>query len=142
MSFDITPGKMDVKGERRMTPNEAYNGLISSEPSALGEFTCGDTGYTSIISDGYGRKRDFNFSGSFVSRSSHKSYSCAWRITGMRSCRGSMSLLEVVVRMVQDSTTSPSGDFQDSHRPAKTIGEPSLSRTYRGIFLPPSSLHS
>jgi hypothetical protein len=32
--------------------------------------------------------------------------------------------------MVQDSTTYPSGDFQVSHGPANTMGDPSLSRMY------------
>lgn len=42
-----------------------------------------------------------------------------------------------VVSIVKDSTTSPAGDFQLFHRPANTMGDPSLSRMYHGSFTVP-----
>jgi hypothetical protein len=53
-----------------------------------------------------------------------------------------MRALGVVVMMLQEWITSPDGDFQDSHRPAKAKGSRDLREMNIGVFCLPFQIHS
>ena len=65
-------------------------------------------------------------------------------MTGIRLWMSSISALGAVVMMVQVRRVAPSGERQDSHRPAKTKGFPDLRRMYIGVLplTPGSCRHS
>jgi hypothetical protein len=56
-------------------------------------------------------------------------------MTGMRSWIGRNTALASVVRMVKDSTSSPSGAVHVSHRPARATLAVLLSRIRCGSFV-------
>ena len=118
-------------------------GIIMSGESIFPELTNLDTSYAFIYSAGYGVNR---FLSALVMRgalgSNHRPSCFSGIMTGILLCMGLTTLLGVVVIILQDVTTSPLGDFQESHIPAKPKGLSDFSVILIGIFVFPMFIHS
>src|SRR5690606_9250668 len=86
-----------------------------------GEFTSVETSYAARSSEGYGASSSRSDVAS-CDGSSHRPRSGSGRITGIRSWIVRRNGLASVVTMVQDFTSSPSGETHRSHSPANANG--------------------
>src|SRR5690554_6336803 len=107
---------------------------INSGPLFFGELTAEDTSYASISLASNGFNNLPSTSGSSTFGSSQTFSASLESTTGIRSWMVAIKSFGLVVKIEHVLMVFPSGDFHDSHNPAKANGSPDFSLMRIGVF--------